>query len=124
MKRSPEIDAYLEPLPDDQRATLQHLRQTIAAAAPPEAEEGITYAMPGFFYRGRALVSFLAAKKHLSLFALGYHSRAMDAELAPFRALKGTLHFTPDHPIPDDVVTRLVHGRVAEVEQKPILRRR
>ena len=122
MKRSPEIDAYLAPLPDEQRAALQHLRETIAAAAP-EAEETISYAMPALRYRGRPVVSYLAAKKHLSLFPMGYHTE-LAAELEPFKALKGTLRFTPERPIPDDVVTRLVRGRIAELDQKPVVRRR
>ena len=122
MKRSPEIDAYLAPLPEDQRAALQHLRETIAAAAP-EAEETISYAMPALRYRGRPVVSYLAAKKHLSLFPMGYHTELAE-ELEPFKALKGTLHFTPERPIPDDVITRLVKGRIAELDQKPVVRRR
>ncbi|MCI0347370.1 MAG: DUF1801 domain-containing protein [Chloroflexi bacterium] len=122
MRRSPEIDAYLAPLPADQRAALQHLRETIAAAAP-EAEESISYAMPAFRYRGRPVVTFLAAKKHLSLFPMGYHTE-LEKELEPFKALKGTLHFTPEAPIPDDLVTRLVKGRIAELDARPVARRR
>lgn len=122
MKRSPEIDAYLAPLPEDQRTALQHLREVVAAAAP-EAEETIRYAMPALRYRGRPVISYLAAKKHLSLFPMGYHTE-LAAELEPFKALKGTLHFTPDRPIPDDVVTRLVQGRIAELDAKPVIRRR
>ena len=121
MKRSPEIDAYLAALPDDQRTALQHLRETIAAAAP-DAEEVISYAMPAFRYRGRGVVTFLAAKKHLSLFAR--RPPEMEAELAPFRALKGTLHFTPEQPIPDDAVRSLVRARIADLEAMPIPRPR
>lgn len=122
MKRSPEIDAYLAALPDVQRATLQHLREVIAAAAP-EAEESISYAMPALRYRGRPVVSYLAAKKHLSLFPMGYHTELAE-QLEPFKALKGTLRFSPERPIPDDVLTRLVRGRIAELDEKPVVRRR
>jgi uncharacterized protein YdhG (YjbR/CyaY superfamily) len=122
VKRSPEIDAYLAALPDVQRATLQHLREVIAAAAP-EAEESISYAMPALRYRGRPVVSYLAAKKHLSLFPMGYHTELAE-QLEPFKALKGTLRFSPERPIPDDVLTRLVRGRIAELDEKPVVRRR
>ena len=122
MKRSPEIDTYLASLPDEQRTALQHLREVIAAAAP-EAEETISYAMPALRYRGRPVVSYLAAKKHLSLFPMGYHTE-LGEELEPFKALKGTLHFTPERPIPDDVLTRLVRGRIAELDEKPVSRPR
>lgn len=117
MKRSAEIDAYLAPLPEEQRAALQHLREVIAAAAP-DGEETIAYAMPALRYRGAFVASYLAAKKHLSLFARIYDAADHEA-LASFKALKGTLHFTPQAPIPDDVVVRLVRGRIAELEAKP-----
>jgi uncharacterized protein YdhG (YjbR/CyaY superfamily) len=122
VKRSSEIDAYLAPLPEPQRTALQHLREVVAAAAP-EADETITYAMPGLRYRGRPVISYLAAKKHLSLFPMGYHTE-LAKELEPFKALKGTLRFTPERPIPDDVVTRLVKGRIAELNEMPVVRRR
>jgi uncharacterized protein YdhG (YjbR/CyaY superfamily) len=122
VNRSPEIDAYLAALPERQREALQHLREVIAAAAP-EAEESISYAMPALRYRGRPVVSYLAAKKHLSLFPMGYHTELAE-ELEPFKALKGTLRFSPERPIPDDVLTRLVRGRIAELDEKPVVRRR
>jgi uncharacterized protein YdhG (YjbR/CyaY superfamily) len=122
VKRSPEIDAYLAALPDPQREALQHLREVIAAAAP-EADESISYAMPALRYRGRPVVSYLAAKEHLSLFPMGYHTE-LAKELEPFKALKGTLRFTPERQIPDDIVTRLVRGRIAELNEKPVVRRR
>jgi uncharacterized protein YdhG (YjbR/CyaY superfamily) len=64
-----QIDAYLATLPEDKRAALQALRGTISAAAP-EAVETISYGMPAFRYHGRALVAYLAAKAHGSLFPM------------------------------------------------------
>lgn len=63
-----QIEATLAALPNAERAALQTLRQTIAAAAP-EAEETISYGMPAFRYRGRALVSYAGFKAHCSLFS-------------------------------------------------------
>ena len=42
---APEVDEFLAKLPDDQRAALQKLRETIRLAAP-EAEERIGYGVP------------------------------------------------------------------------------
>ena len=64
------IDSKLAGLPEKQRAALQNLRETIAAAAP-EAVDTISYAMPAFRYHGRALVSYDAFKTHCSLFPKG-----------------------------------------------------
>ena len=110
------IDAYLAALPSDQRAALQALRETIAAAAP-SAVEAVSYGMPAFRYRGRALVSYLAAKAHCSLFPMG--SAAIEHlrdELAEYSTSKGTIRFTPEHPLPLDLVIRIVQARMTAVD--------
>ena len=108
------IDAYLAALPADQRAVLQSLRETIAAAAP-EAVEAISYGMPAFRYRGRGLVWYLAAKAHCSLFPTAATIDAHRAELADFSLSKGTIRFTPAHPLPKDLVATLVRDRMAQI---------
>jgi uncharacterized protein YdhG (YjbR/CyaY superfamily) len=57
------VDEYMAALPDDRRAVLEELRQTIRAAAPG-AKETIAYRMPAFTSHGRLLVSFAAYKLH------------------------------------------------------------
>jgi uncharacterized protein YdhG (YjbR/CyaY superfamily) len=115
---SARIDAILAALPPDQRTALQALRELIAATAP-DAEEGISYAAPAFRYRGRPLVSFAAAKRHCSLFpmspaVLAAHLDALDG----FDTAKGTIRFTPDHPVPADVVRAIVRDRIAEIDAR------
>ena len=114
--RSPEIDAYLATLPEDRRAALEQLRETIRAAAP-EAVEVISYSIPAFKYRGRPLVSFVAATKHLSFFVQS--PTVMDAhrdELEGYDTSAGTIRFAPDRPLPEALVTKLVHARMAETD--------
>jgi len=113
-----QIDATLAALPADQRTALQALRKTIAAAAP-EAVETISYGMPAFRYHGRALVSYAAFKAHCSFFPM---SAALIEthrdELAGFATAKGTLRFTPEHPLPNDLVERIVRERMAQVDER------
>jgi uncharacterized protein YdhG (YjbR/CyaY superfamily) len=112
------IDATLAALPADQRAALQALRQTIAAAAP-EAAETISYGMPAFRYHGRALVSYSAFKKHCSLFPMS--AALIDSygdDLAGFATAKGTLRFTPEHPIPTEMIERIVRDRMAQIDSR------
>ncbi len=110
------IDSTLDALPVDQRLALQALRSQIAAAAP-EAVEGISYGMPAFRYRGRPLVSYAAWKDHCSFFPMGPEVlEANLADLAGFATAKGTIRFTPDHPIPPEVVTRIVRARMAQID--------
>jgi uncharacterized protein YdhG (YjbR/CyaY superfamily) len=111
-----EIDAFLARLPQEVRAALEELRRTIAAAAP-DAVEGIGYGVPAFKYRGRPLVSFGAGKSHCSFYVQS--PAVMDAhgdELAAYDTSKGTIRFTPDKPLPADLVTKLVKARVAETD--------
>lgn len=111
-----QIDAYLSALPDEQRTLLQHLRDTIAEVAP-DAIETISYGLPAYRYRGRALVAYTGAKAHCSLFPMsGAVLGAHQAELAGFSSAKGTLRFTPAHPIPDELVATIVRARMAEIE--------
>lgn len=111
--RTKTIDAYIARAPPKFRATLKGLRKTIKAAAP-DAEEVISYKMPAFRQQG-ALVYFAAFEDHCSLFVASDEvRRKFSAELEPFKSGKGTLRFTPERPLPADLVTRIVKARVAE----------
>ncbi|HYN47266.1 MAG TPA: DUF1801 domain-containing protein [Candidatus Nanopelagicales bacterium] len=113
-----QIDATLAALPTDQRTALQALRRTIAAVAP-EAVETISYGMPAFRYHGRALVSYAAFKAHCSLFPMsGAVVEAHRDELAGFATAKGTLRFTPQHPLPNDLVETIVRERMAQIDAR------
>ena len=110
------IDAILAALPGDQRATLQDLRELVAATAP-DAEEAIAYGVPAFRYHGRSLVGYAGAKAHCSLFpmsgsVLDHHREALEA----FDMAKGTVRFTPARPLPNDVVVAIVRERMTEID--------
>jgi uncharacterized protein YdhG (YjbR/CyaY superfamily) len=111
-----EIDAQLVRLPEDQRLALESLRRTIRAAAP-QAVEAISYGAPAFKYRGRPLVSYGAAKQHLSLYVMSPAVIvAHQDEIKAFDTSKGTIRFTPGAPLPDALVTKLVKARMAETD--------
>ena len=114
---SAEVDAFLAALSEeDQAASLQALRRTIAAAAP-EAVESISYGVPAFKYRGRSFVSFGAGKNHCAFYVQS--PAVMDAhraELAAYDTSKGTVRFAPDAPLPDALVTKLVRARIDEID--------
>ena len=116
-KRPPpaDIDAYLAPLPADQRAALQSLRETIHDAVP-EATEVISYSAPAFRHHGM-LVSFTAARNHCTFHLVGTDLLPEFAdELGGFTLTKGGVHFTPEHPIPAELVTRMVRAKAARNE--------
>jgi uncharacterized protein YdhG (YjbR/CyaY superfamily) len=109
-------DEYLAGLPDDQRIALQGLREVIKAAAP-EAVEAVSYQMPAFKYRGKPLAYYAAFKDHCSLFPASSAAIAACAgDLAGYRASKGTVQFTPERPLPEAVVKKIVQARMAEID--------
>jgi len=115
------IDNYLAGLPEDKRIVLSDLRRTILKAAP-EAEEIITYAMPGIGKDG-PLVAYMAFKNHFSLFPMGSPLTTMADEISPWRTSKGTLQFTADKLMQPELVTRIVKARLAENAQKAASRK-
>ena len=108
------VEDYLAALPAEMRAALEQLRTTIKAAAP-EATETISYQMPAFRNQGRLLVSYAAFKNHCSLFPMSMQViKDHMAELQPFYAGKGTIHFTADKPLPSALVNTIVKARIEE----------
>ena len=72
--------------------------------------------MPALQVAGKPFVSVVAAAKHLSLFP--FSPAAIDAvrdDLEGYSLSKGTVRFTAEHPLPDDVVERLLSARLAEI---------
>src|SRR5262245_9091557 len=108
------VEDYLAALPPEQRAALGHLR-AIVPAALPGATEAISYQMPAVRHEGRMVVWYAGFKDHCSLFpASDGVVRALGEEIAPYLAGRGTIRFTADAPIEDDLVRRIVEVRVAE----------
>jgi uncharacterized protein YdhG (YjbR/CyaY superfamily) len=108
------VEAYLAGVPEDHRAALQALRETIRAVAP-DATEGISYAIPGFKYKGKGLAWFASFKSHCSFFPGGTAANYAD-RLPGFTFAKGTIQFTPDHPLPTDVVEDIVRDRLKDID--------
>jgi uncharacterized protein YdhG (YjbR/CyaY superfamily) len=116
MKRKPghkpaTITEYLTAVPPDKRAALQRLRKAVRATAPG-AEECISYGIPAFRLDGRVLVYFAAAKNHCSFFPGGI-IEGFEDELEGYETSKGTVRFTPDHPLPVALIRKLVKAAMA-----------
>jgi uncharacterized protein YdhG (YjbR/CyaY superfamily) len=116
------IDDYLNGVSDENRAVLQHLREIIKATAP-DAEECISYMMPAFKLKGKALCYFAAFTKHCSFFPAGV-IRGFEDELKNYKTAKGTIQFSPQKPLPDDLVRRIVRFRIQENEEMLLLKQK
>jgi uncharacterized protein YdhG (YjbR/CyaY superfamily) len=111
------VNEYLASLPEAQRTALEKVRKAIKAAAP-EAEEVISYQMPGYKYHGM-LVFFAAFKDHLSFFGAGKTLvKTFSTELEPFDVSGTTIHFSPEKPLPPALVKKMVKARMKENEAR------
>ena len=118
MEKIESVPKYLQGLPSEQRAALDKLRETIAAAAP-DATEGISYSMPAFKLHGKGLVCYSAFKGHYSLFPMSKAVVTKHAkELGTHITGKGTIQFRYDERLPVTLVKKIVKTRVAEIESK------
>jgi uncharacterized protein YdhG (YjbR/CyaY superfamily) len=114
------VEEYLSQVPEGPRAALEDLRARIRAMVP-DATETISYQMPTFTYRGRALVGFAAFTNHCSLFP--YSRRVMEVLEEELRSYdtssKGaTIRFTPGEPLPTALVARIVATRIEEIDAR------
>lgn len=109
------VDGYLANLPVDQREALQRVRAEVARLVP-DAAETISYGMPAFKLNGHFLVSFAGWKAHCSIYPLtDTFLKAHADELRGYGRTKGSLHFTPDAPLPDALLESLIRARVADL---------
>ncbi|MCC7446682.1 MAG: DUF1801 domain-containing protein [Anaerolineae bacterium] len=107
------IDEYINAFPEDVRATLQTLRQTIREEVP-NARETIKYGMPTFTLNGN-LVYFGAWKKHIGLYPVSTAMEASIQELATYKTSgKGTVQFPLNQPLPLSLIRKIVQFRVKE----------
>ncbi len=111
------VDAYLASVPDAQRAALERVRAQVAQLVP-DAVETISYGIPTFKLNGRALLWYAGWKAHCSIYPLT--DSFLDAhveELKGYRRTKGSLHFSPEVPLPDGLLADLVRARVFDLER-------
>src|SRR6202167_4170406 len=99
-----EIDDYLASLEEPKRSTLSQLRRDILAVVP-DAEQCISYAVPGFKVAGKTVAGFAAFKNHVSYLP---HSGSvfpeLTEELASYVTSKGALRFSTTTSLPKPLV--------------------
>ena len=101
--------------------------QRILQAALPAASECISYSMPAlriFSDTGEkkpkavVLVYYAAAKHHLGFYPTPGPIEAFREELAPYRTSKGAVQFPLDHPLPENLITRMAQYRLQEARSQ------
>lgn len=108
------IDDFLKDVPDPQKVELERVRQIIKSTVP-DAEETISYAMPAFKYKGKPLVYFNAFKDHMSLFPTSKPTMVLADRLKDYKVSKGTIQFTADKPLPEELIQEILQVRLQEI---------
>lgn len=112
MKTFTDINEYISAFPDEVKAVLEQIRETIQQAAPG-AKEAIRYGMPTFVLNGN-LVHFAAYKNHIGFYPAPSGIDEFIEELAVYRTGKGTIQFPVNQPIPFNLIKKVVEFRVKE----------
>jgi uncharacterized protein YdhG (YjbR/CyaY superfamily) len=115
-KDDPEaVDSYLAELPEQERETLEELRQIIKAAVP-DVQERISYGGAVIFAVQPDLVGFAAQENHLSFYTMSPRlAKAMKGEITKTHKVSGaTVHFSADQPLPKMLVEKIIRARLEE----------
>lgn len=123
MKRIPAktVDEYIKAFPPAVRARLSELRKTAKALAP-QAEELISYGIPGYKYYGM-LFYFAAYANHISVYPAPRNVEAFKKELTAYKGGKGTMQIPLDKPLPLSLIKRIIKFRIKANEEKAALKK-
>lgn len=113
MKKPKSVDEYISGFPHETQELLEKIRVTIQEVTP-QAEEVISYNMPGFKLQGM-LVWFAGFKNHIGFYPRGSSAIiAFEKELSKYKTSKGAIQFPKDEPLPILLIKKMVKFRVAE----------
>lgn len=111
-----EVTEYVASLAGPERAVVAALLDR-ARALVPDAEEGSSYGMAAYRYRGRPLVAVVVGPRGCTAYPFSADvTAAVLATLDGYDATKGGIRFTADRPLPDAAFDALVAGRRAEID--------
>jgi len=111
-----EVSDYIAALEGAERDVIERIRAR-AVSLVPEAVEGVSYGMPALRYRDSPLLSVMSVKGHMGLYPFSPPVvSAVAGELEGYSLSKGTIRFTPEHPLPDSVVDRVILLRRDEID--------
>ena len=111
------VNKYISNLPVEQQIALERVRQIIKNTVP-EAQEYLSYKMPAYHFHGM-IGGFAAFKNHCSFFP--WDSKTIDVfkdELKEFKTSAGTIQFTSEHQLSEELLQKILRYRVASNLEK------
>ena len=105
-----DVETYIAQFPDEVQKILEKIRAIILAEVP-EAEERISYAMPGYYLNKKPLVYFAGYKNHIGFYATPTGHDKFEKELSKFKQGKGSVQFPLNQAIPYDLIKEIMKFR-------------
>ena len=99
------VDEYLDAQDEEVRPKLDQIR-LILRTALPDAEERLSWSMPTF-WKGKNIIHFAAAKKHIGLYPGGEATTFFAEELTGYSVSKGTIRLPYDADLPEELIARI-----------------
>ena len=104
------VDMYISNFPKDIQLRLEQIRATIMKAAP-KAEEGISYQMPAYKYKG-LLAYFAGYKNHIGFYPMPDVLKEFKKEISVYKNAKGSVQFPHNEKLPLSLVTKMIKFRM------------
>ncbi|PFG16340.1 uncharacterized protein YdhG (YjbR/CyaY superfamily) [Propionicimonas paludicola] len=104
--------------PDEAAALLTRLTEA-ARQQLPDAIEGVSYAIPCLLHKGKPVIGFRVGAKDFSLYPFSSAVVSAAVQASPeLQTTKGSIHFTLEHPLTEELIALIVERRVAEIESR------
>lgn len=114
-----EVADYVATLAESERELVSRLLDR-ARSVVPDVEEGRSYGLAAYRYRGRPLVAVAVGRRGLTVYPFSSEVTASVVAMLDgadgFGATKGGIQFTVDRPVPDAAFDALVRERRAEID--------
>jgi uncharacterized protein YdhG (YjbR/CyaY superfamily) len=104
---------YIAAFPAHVQEKLTQIRNIIKHHAP-QADERISYGMPGYYLHNKPLVYFAAFSKHIGFYATPTGHAAFAEKLTGYKQGKGSVQFPLDKPLPEELIAEMVKFRIQE----------
>ena len=118
---SKEVDAYIARCPKKVQPKLREVRKVIRALVP-DADEHISYSMPGYSYEGYDYKGMFAwfglQSEHIGLYLRPPTIKNHKRELAGYKTTKSAVHLQFDKKIPAPLIRKLVKASLKIMKER------
>ncbi|HJP80799.1 MAG TPA: DUF1801 domain-containing protein [Candidatus Saccharimonadales bacterium] len=108
------VNKYIETLEEPKKSCVKHMYE-IAREVAPDATAEMSYGMPALKYKGKGLVSIMANKEFLSYYPFASVG-SLGVDISSFETTDGSIHFSVEKPISDDLLRSLLAARMKRIE--------